>query len=37
MEKHIALRNMGDLRFEDVSTQWGLDKRGISFGTAMGT
>ncbi len=36
MEKHIALRNMGDLRFEDVSTQWGLDKRGISFGTAMG-
>ena len=36
VEKHIALRNMGDLRFEDVSAQWGLGKRGISFGTAMG-
>ena len=35
-EKHIALRNMGDLRFEDVSAQWGLGKKGVSFGAAMG-
>ena len=35
-EKHIALRNMGNLRFEDASAEWGLGKRGVSFGTAMG-
>lgn len=35
-EKHIALRNLGDLRFEDVSAEWGLDQRGVSFGAAYG-
>ncbi len=36
VERHLAFRNMGDLRFEDASSAWGLGKRGISFGTAMG-
>jgi len=35
-EKHLGLRNMGDLRFKDVSAEWGLGKRGVSFGTALG-
>ena len=36
VEQHLAFRNMGDLRFEDVSAAWGLDQRGISFGSAFG-
>jgi len=35
-EQHLAFRNMGDLRFEDVSAEWGLNQKGISFGTAVG-
>ncbi len=35
-EKHIALRNLGNLQFEDVSADWGLDQRGVSFGAAYG-
>jgi hypothetical protein len=35
-EQHLAFRNMGDLRFEDVSAAWGLDQRGVSFGSALG-
>ncbi|HXQ80607.1 MAG TPA: FG-GAP-like repeat-containing protein [Opitutaceae bacterium] len=35
-ERHLALRNMGDLRFGDVSAQWGLGKKGVSFGAALG-
>ena len=35
-EQHLAFRNMGDLRFEDVSAQWGLNQKGISFGAAFG-
>jgi hypothetical protein len=35
-ERHLAFRNRGDLEFEDVSTQWGLDKTGIGFGAAFG-
>jgi len=35
-EQHLAFRNMGDLRFEDVSAAWGLDQRGVSFGAAFG-
>ena len=35
-EQHLAFRNMGDLRFEDVSAEWGLNQRGISFGAAFG-
>ena len=36
VERHLGLRNKGGLEFEDVSGAWGLDKRGISFGTAVG-
>ena len=35
-ERHLAFRNLGDLRFEDVSAAWGLDQRGVSFGAAFG-
>ena len=35
-ERHLALRNMGDLRFEDVSTEWGIGRKGVSFGAALG-
>jgi hypothetical protein len=35
-ENHIALRNRGDLQFENVSAAWGLDQKGVSFGAAFG-
>jgi len=35
-EQHLAFRNMGDLLFEDVSAAWGLNQRGVSFGSAFG-
>jgi enediyne biosynthesis protein E4 len=35
-EQHLAFRNLGDLKFEDVSAAWGLNQRGISFGAALG-
>lgn len=35
-EKHLAFRNLGDLRFQDVSSDWGLNQEGISFGAAFG-
>ena len=35
-EVHLAFRNMGDLRFENVSAAWGLDYKGVSFGSAFG-
>ncbi len=35
-ESHLAFRNLGDLRFEDVSAAWGLDQKGVAFGTAFG-
>ena len=35
-ERHLAFRNLGDLQFVDVSTAWGLDQRGVSFGAAFG-
>ncbi len=34
-EPALAYRNLGDLRFEDVSSAWGLDREGISFGCAV--
>ena len=33
---HLAFRNLGDLKFENVSTAWGLDQKGVSFGAAFG-
>ena len=35
-EVHLGLRNLGDLQFKDVSAEWGLDQKGVSFGTAFG-
>ncbi len=35
-EVHLAMRNMGDLQFKDVSAEWGVGKRGVSFGAALG-
>jgi hypothetical protein len=34
--KHFAFRNLGGLRFENVSSAWGLDQKGVSFGAAFG-
>jgi hypothetical protein len=36
METHLAFRNMGDLRFESVGSEWGLDQKGVGFGAAFG-
>jgi hypothetical protein len=35
-EVHLAFRNLGDLQFEDVSADWGLNQKAVSFGTAVG-
>lgn len=35
-ETNYAFRNLGDLRFENVSSAWGLDGKGVSFGSAFG-
>jgi hypothetical protein len=35
-ERHLAYRNLGDLRFEEVGAAWGLNQRGVSFGAAFG-
>jgi hypothetical protein len=34
-ESHLAFRNLGDLRFENVSAAWGLDQKAVSFGAAF--
>ncbi len=33
-EQNLAFRNLGDLKFDDVSEEWGLDHVGMSFGAA---
>ena len=35
-ERHLAYRNLGDLRFEEVGVAWGLNQKGVSFGAAFG-
>ena len=35
VETTLAYRNLGDLKFEDVSTAWGLDRKGVSFGCVL--
>ncbi|MEX2317544.1 MAG: FG-GAP-like repeat-containing protein [Pirellulales bacterium] len=35
-QRNFAYRNLGDLKFEDVSKKWGLDYLGVSFGAAFG-
>jgi hypothetical protein len=34
-ERDLAFRGRGDLRFDDVSSPWGLDKLSVSFGAAL--
>jgi len=36
VETHLAFRNLGDLKFEEVGAAWGLDQKGVSFGAAFG-
>jgi len=36
VETNFAFRNLGDLRFENNGRAWGLDQKGVSFGTAFG-
>jgi hypothetical protein len=33
-ERNIALKNLADLKFEDVGRPWGLDRLGVSLGAA---
>lgn len=33
-ERHLAFRNTGELRFEEVGVAWGLDAVGVGFGAA---
>ncbi len=35
-ERHLAFRNLGDLRFQEVGAAWGLNQTGVSFGAATG-
>ncbi|MEM1442391.1 MAG: CRTAC1 family protein, partial [Verrucomicrobiota bacterium] len=35
-EQNLAYRNLGDFQFEDVSTDWGLDHLGMSYGASLG-
>ncbi|MBI4659157.1 MAG: VCBS repeat-containing protein [Verrucomicrobia bacterium] len=35
-EANFAFRNLGDLRFQDVSAAWGLDQTSASYGAAFG-
>jgi hypothetical protein len=34
-ERNLAFRNLGDLKFEEVGKEWGLDQLGVSFGAAF--
>ncbi|HWA24461.1 MAG TPA: FG-GAP-like repeat-containing protein [Lacunisphaera sp.] len=35
-ESNLAFRNRGELEFENVGAAWGLDEKGVSYGTALG-
>ena len=35
-ETNLVFRNRGDLRFEELGADWGLDHLGVSFGAALG-
>jgi len=34
-EHTLAFHNLGDLKFKDVSTTWGLDQLGVAFGCVL--
>ncbi len=35
-ENNIALRNLGNLQFQSVGPEWGLNQKSVSFGAAFG-
>jgi hypothetical protein len=35
-QAHLAFRNLGELRFENIGADWGLNRKGVSFGAAFG-
>lgn len=35
-EANLAFRNQGALQFESIGTAWGLDRKGVTFGAALG-
>jgi hypothetical protein len=35
-DRNLAFKNLGDLRFIDVGSEWGIDKKAASFGAALG-
>ena len=35
-ESNLVFRNLGNLQFEEIGRQWGLDQMGVSFGAALG-
>ncbi len=35
-DNNLIYQNLGDLRFKDVSQDWGFDRLGVSFGAATG-
>lgn len=36
VESNRVYRNLGDVEFEEVGPAWGLDQKGVSFGSAFG-
>ncbi len=36
LEVNVAMRNLGNLEFQDVAAAWGLDQKGVKFGTGFG-
>lgn len=35
-ENNLLFRNRGDLRFDEIGVDWGLNFKGVSFGSAVG-
>ena len=35
-EENLSFKNLGNLKFEDTSADWGLNEDGISYGAAVG-
>lgn len=34
-DTNLAMKNLGDLQFQSVASEWGLDHTGVSFGAAV--
>ncbi len=35
-ESNLAFRNLGDLQFQEIGAAWGLNEKGVSYGSAFG-